>query len=178
MRCFIAVNLPGEVKEKIGEATKNLEDRGMKKVASENLHLTLKFLGEVNEKRVEEVKKKLREIKFEKFLVSFRGVGCFPNRDFIKVVWLGVEEGRKNLIDLQKVIDEKLSEIGFKKERKFEPHLTVARVKFLRDKGKFVEELNKIRFEEQFEVESFELMESVLQKEGPTYKKVESFRLV
>lgn len=179
MRYFIAVNLPIDLKEKIRKATKNLQDKGLKKVAPEKLHLTLKFLREVNENKIEEVKEKLREIEFERFSVGLKGTGCFPNMNFIKVFWLGIGEGRENLIGLQGEIDEKLSKINFKKEKKkFEPHLTIARVKFLQDKGKILEELKKIQLEENFEVNNFYLMESMLQKGGPKYKKIDSFKLV
>lgn len=178
MRCFVAVNLPREVKEKIWRVIKNLQGKGLKKVAPENLHLTLKFLGEVDQEIVKKVKEKLKQVEFNKFSISLKGISYFPNRNFIKVVWLGIEKGRKNLIGLQKEIDKKLEELSFKKEKnKFEPHLTIARVKFLENKRKFVEELEKIKFEKEFEIKSFELMESILQREGPIYKKIESFEL-
>jgi 2'-5' RNA ligase len=174
MRCFIAINLPKEVKEKIDKIIKKLPEKGIKKVASKNLHLTLKFLGETN--LIEEVEDKLDEIKFERFVVKLKRIGCFPNKNFIKVVWIGVEEGGEEVKELQRKIDDKLADL-FKKEKNFEPHLTIARIKFLKDKNKFYEELEKIQFEASFEIESFELMKSILQREGPIYKIVRSFKL-
>jgi len=178
MRCFVAVKLPADLKEVIAEEVRNLCDIGIKKVAPDNLHLTLKFLGELNEKKIEDVKKKLKEVELERFLVKLKGIGCFPNKDFIRIVWIGVSEGKENLIQLQEKINEKLFDVGFGKEKKFEPHLTIARVGFLQDKKRFIEKLRKIKPKWKFEVSSFELMESILQKNGPEYKEIKSFKLI
>jgi len=176
MRCFVAINLPEEVKEKIKKITDTLPENGIKKVAKENLHLTLKFLGEVKERAIEKVENKLSEIKFNKFSIGLKDIGFFPSRNFIRVVWIGIGEGKEEIEELQKKIDEKLSEL-FKKEENFEPHLTIARVKFLKDK-KSVHRLEKIKFKDCFEVESFELMESILRREGPIYRVIKSFKCI
>ena len=176
MRCFVAINLPEEVKENVKKIVASIPENGIKKVAPENLHLTLKFLGEIGERAIRKVENKLSEIKFNKFLVELKDIGFFPNRNFVRVVWVGVGEGREEIEELQKKIDEKLNEL-FKKEENFEPHLTIARVKFLKDK-KIIQKLEKIKFEDCFEVESFELMESILQKNGPRYKVIKSFRCI
>ncbi|HIE41289.1 MAG TPA: RNA 2',3'-cyclic phosphodiesterase [Candidatus Aenigmarchaeota archaeon] len=177
MRCFIAINLPNEIKKEIWKISKKIPEEGIKKVTEENLHITLKFLGEVDNNQIEKIKYNLKEIKFNKFCVKLTGIGFFPNKNFIRVVWVSVGEGKEEIKKLQKMIDEKLLRLKFNKEKIFEPHLTIARIKFLKNK-EFLKELEKIKFNYTLEVESFELMHSILQKKGPIYKKIESFDLI
>ncbi len=169
MRAFIAINLPDRIKEKILEMTKEFQEKGIRKVGKQNLHLTLKFLGDVNEKNVEEIMQILKTVDCAKFEVSLKNIGFFPNENFIKVVWLGIENGRNELIELQKQIDQKLEKCGFKSEGTYEPHLTIARVKSIKDKKEFLDKLKKIKFEDNFRVSNFELIESKLNPSGPVY---------
>ena len=194
MRCFIAINLPDKIKEKISDITKNFPEKGIKKVGEHNLHLTLKFLGEVDKNKLEEIKKILEKINCQKFDVSLKDFGFFPNTNFIKVVWIGIEKGNKEIIELQKQIDSELEKSGFKKEKGFsvfdrkyfpskmekgfEPHLTIARVKFLENKKEFLDKMNKLKFEDNFSVSSFDLVESILKKEGPVYRKILGVELI
>ena len=92
------------------------------------MHLTLKFLGEIDKEKVEEVKKKLRELKMQSFEAELGEVGIFSKR-FIKIIWIKLENTEK----LQKEIDEKLKEI-FELEERFMSHITIARVKNVRNK--------------------------------------------
>jgi len=177
MRCFIAINLPDRIKNKIAEITKELPDKGIKKVKPNNLHLTLKFLGEVSENNADKIKKILDKIDYQKFDVSLKNFGFFPNNNFIKIVWIGIEKGREEIIKLQKQIDLKLKELNFKPETDFEPHLTIARVKFLEDKKEFFEKTKKFKFEENFSVSNFCLMQSFLKNTGPIYKKIHEVKL-
>ncbi len=172
MRCFIAINLPDKIKNKIIGITRELPDRGIKKVEKQNLHLTLKFLEEVNDKKIEEITNVLEKISYNKFEVSLKNFGFFPNMNFIKVIWIGIEKGREDIIELQRQIDLELEKIGFKKEKNFEPHLTVARVKSLENKAGFLELIKKLKFEAGFSVSNFELMQSFLKPEGPVYEKI------
>lgn len=178
MRCFIAINLPDEIKNKIVEVAKGLPNKGIKKVERQNLHLTLKFLGEIDEKKVLEIKEVLENINFNRFEVSLKNFGFFPDRNFIKVVWIGIEKGKEKIIELQKQIDSELEKIGFKKEKNFEPHLTIARVKFLENKKEFLDIFNKLKFEDNFSVSNFDLMRSFLRREGPVYEKIFGVELI
>ncbi|OYT42922.1 MAG: RNA 2',3'-cyclic phosphodiesterase [Candidatus Aenigmarchaeota archaeon ex4484_56] len=173
MRCFIAINIPEKIKSKIGNLLSIFENRGVKKVKPENFHITLKFLGEIN--NIEEIDKLLREINYKKFKVCFGDMGIFPNFNFIRVVWIGIESGKKEITELQNMIENKL--VGFKKEKNYEPHLTIFRVKYLTDKNKFIEQIRNIKLTDCFIVESFDLMKSDLNKEGPIYTKLKSYYL-
>ncbi|MCK4730396.1 MAG: RNA 2',3'-cyclic phosphodiesterase [Candidatus Aenigmarchaeota archaeon] len=172
MRAFIAINLPDRIKDKILEMTKEFQEKGIRKVGKQNLHLTLKFLGDVNEKKVEEIMQILKTVDCVKFEVSLKNMGFFPNESFIKVVWLGIENGRNELIELQKQIDQKLEKYGFKPEKNYEPHFTIARVKSIKDKKEFLDKMKEIKFEDNFSVSNFELMESKLSPSGPVYREL------
>jgi RNA 2',3'-cyclic 3'-phosphodiesterase len=175
MRLFLAINLPQELKSEVGQLIKELNDPGLKKVSPENLHITMKFLGEVDEKQADKIKQNLGEIKTQPFKISLAGIGFFPGENYPKVVWIGLDEGRQELISLQREIDSRMSDLGFKKEKIYEPHLTIARVKFLKDKKKLIEETGRIEIKQTFEARSLDLMESFLSQKGPEYKIVQEF---
>jgi 2'-5' RNA ligase len=179
MRLFIAISPPDKIKEELALLAGSLSsgEPGLKKVQKENCHITLKFLGEVDEKKLEEIKAELSKIEAEKFKISLKGTGAFPNESYVRVVWVGVEEGKQESLRLQEEIDQELSKIGFPKEKNFEPHLTIARVKFLKDKPGFLEKLRKAKFSSSFSAGSIELIESSLTPNGPIYKVISRFNL-
>ncbi|MDO8529029.1 MAG: RNA 2',3'-cyclic phosphodiesterase [Nanoarchaeota archaeon] len=169
MRTFISIQIPEEIKKKIIEI--QLPDFVGKKIEKENLHLTLKFLGEVSKEQIETIKERLRKIHLKKFAAKITEAGVF-NENFIKIIWLNIE----NCEGLQKEIDEVLFGL-FEKEKRFMGHLTIARVKFCEDRKKVIEEIRKIKTSEEFNVESFELMKSDLKREGPVYEILEKYNL-
>jgi len=177
MRCFLSINLPEELVSIIGELNQtimNFDAVGGNFVKQENIHLTLKFLGEISEKQVHEIKKILEQIKFNEFEVSLKGLGAFPNENFIKVLWVGAEKGAGDVTQLQRELDEKLSRIGFQKEKSFVPHLTIARVKFVRDKAGLQNLFRKYREKEfgSFWCDKLHLMKSELTSTGVVYSEL------
>jgi 2'-5' RNA ligase len=128
MRCFIAINLPNEFQKEVEKIQKQLPSFIEKKTKSEKLHLTLKFLGEINKERIELVKNELRKIKFKKFITEAGEIGFFDN-NLRGVVWIHL----KNCEELQKQVDESLKNL-FPKEKRFMGHLTIARVKSINNK--------------------------------------------
>lgn len=173
MRTFISIKLPPKVLIQI----KNIQDKlpGFigKKTELKNLHLTLKFLGEISRDKVEEIKSNLSKINFNKFEADIGDVGFFDNPHH-GIIWLGIS----NCGGLQKEVDNSLEAL-FKKEIRFMGHLTIARVKELQDKKKFLSGLKEIKIPKMFFiVDRFYLMESKLKKEGPHYKEIESFNLI
>ncbi len=172
MRLFVAVEIPDLVKEMMGELEGELPEDGLKRVDVKNLHITLKFLGEVDEAKVEEVKAALGRVEFAPFKVQVKGVGVFPKEDYIKVVWAGTESAE--LKELAGKVEVALVSRFGKEERGFSGHLTLARVKRKVDLKEF---LGKHREEVfgGFAVDKFLLMKSVLQKGGPEYSVVEEF---
>ncbi len=176
MRTFIAIELPEEVKEQLREIQQSC--KGIKASFVKDFHLTLKFLGEVDEKTLEKVKEKLREIKFKSFKLKLSSVGCFPSEKYIRVLWVGTEP-EDEVAELQKNIEEALKEFKFKKDFKFKAHLTLARVRFIDDKEAFIEKFKNIDVKPmEFEVFSFSLMKSILSPKGAVYEELEKFEFV
>lgn len=172
MRVFISVELGKKVKDEIRKIQASLPEFQGKKTELENLHLTLKFLGEIDEKQVEQVKKALRKVKLKKFEAEVDKFGVFTP-SFIKIVWVSL----CRCDELQKQVDNVLADL-FGKEKRFMSHVTIARVKNVRDKKKFLAELGKIKVEEiRFKVDKFFLMESVLHESGPEYKVIDEYKL-
>ncbi len=172
MRTFISVNIPEEIRKEIKKVQDFLPEFFGKKTELENLHLTLKFLGEIKEHKIEEVKEKLREIKIEKFATEIDEIGVFSEK-FIRIVWLHM----KDCENLQKQIDGALKDL-FEPEKRFMSHLTIARIKGIKDKEGFLQDLKKIKVEKiKFKVDNFYLMKSELTAEGPRYSVLEEYNL-
>ena len=178
MRLFIAIEIPKDVKDYLGNIQKNLMDDSINKIRLvnlDNIHLTLKFLGEVQPDSLETIKKELKKIKFSKFSVQLDNIGVFPNEDYIRVVWIGLKP-ENIILDLQKNIDENLAKL-FKKEKDFKSHLTLARVKYIENKEDFINKLKNIRIENKnIEIDEFKLIKSTLTGKGPVYEDIEAFR--
>ena len=130
MRVFIAVEISNEeILEKIQTFQKNVKINA-KPTRVDQIHFTLQFLGEIDDEKCQQVKAVLNEISFSEFEVSLKNVGGFPNLKNPRVIWVGLEkDGARKLIDLANEIGTKLTKLGFEKDKKFKPHLTVFRVK-------------------------------------------------
>lgn len=184
MRSFIAIPCPDELKNKILEFQDQLKNTGkIKFVERENIHLTLKFLGDVPENEIKEIIEILdlisKDENNKKFKINLCGAGAFPDENYIKILWIGVSSGREEILDLHRQIDFQLKSIDFKKDKKFHPHFTIARVKFLKTEDK--KEVQKVLLENSgtafcdFEVCGFKLMRSELNSSGPIYSVVKEF---
>ncbi|MCX6747023.1 MAG: RNA 2',3'-cyclic phosphodiesterase [Candidatus Pacearchaeota archaeon] len=172
MRTFISIDIPEKIKKEIIKIQNQLSNFKGKLIEFKNLHLTLKFLGEIDEKKLSETKKRLKNVSSNKFEAEIDSIGVF-SEDFIKIIWLRI----RNCDELQKQIDEKLRGI-FKKEDRFMSHLTIARVKNVKDKKKFLSELNKMKIlPMKFTVNDFNLKKSTLAEQGPVYDIIENYRL-
>ena len=175
MRLFIAIDVSKEVQEYIRIIQGKLDKDLAKLRLTPSFHLTLKFLGDVNEGLSEKIIENLKKIKFDKFELKTSNIGVFPNKNYIRVIWLGLQESLA-LNKLQNDIENSLKEFRFKKDFKFHPHFTLARVSFVKDKVKFKDSLKKIKTEEKsFPVSKFYLYQSILTKEGPIYTKLKDF---
>lgn len=166
MRLFIAFDVSESAHTHILDLQKKLT--GAKLTFTKEFHLTLKFLGEITPVQADEIKKRLSKVKFAPFTAKLDGTGVFPENGTPRVVWIGIEP-REIICELQKQIDEALNGL-FPKEKSFQPHITLARVKEITDK-KFAERVKNLKVEPfSFEVKEFKLIESQLTGEGPHYK--------
>jgi len=171
MRVFIGIDLPEDVKQNIVNLQRKLPRLNAKLVEPENLHICLKFLGEVEENKIEKIKKVIDEATeiYEKFDVEFDGIGFFPNKNYIRVIFLEISKGKEILCSLADIIDEKLSNEGFEREKKdFVPHITLARVKS-RVSKEDVEKLENLKLHSIFKVDKIKLFSSRLTPHGPIY---------
>lgn len=182
MRTFIAVNLPDEIKKKVAEVTASLKkiDSGIKWVEPQNLHLTLKFLGWVEDKRLPEVVEITGKVSSPSFKLKLAGMGSFPEGKSPRVLWVDIIEGAAELKALADHLEEDFSAAGFRAEkREFSPHLTIGRIKDKRGIDQVIEEMQKlagVSFGECV-VSSLEIMKSTLSRKGPTYEVYKSTSL-
>lgn len=176
MRAFISVELPEDIKEILFNIQKELSKDCVKAkwVAKKNLHLTLKFFPEISEKKLEKIKEVLSGIKFEPFEVVLEGIGFFPSKSYIRVLWVGLQNPEK-LINLQGDIELKLNKI-YPKDERFSVHLTLGRIKFIKDREKFLELVKSIKVpQHKFKIDKLTLMKSTLTKDGPKYSVIEKY---
>jgi 2'-5' RNA ligase len=172
MRLFVAVPVPDELKEKIAALGEEIKADGISLVKPKNMHLTIKFIGEVQPQKLPDIKEKLGKMRFGKFGCRLRGVGVFPNESYIRVVWAGCESGGK-MEELAKDVMGTLR--GFGGDERFSAHLTIARVKRKTDLREFLQKHMNDEFGN-FTIERFELIESVLGGgEGPKYTVLAKF---
>ena len=172
MRCFIGIDLPLVAIKDIQKIQKKLEPNFTGRLtASENLHLTLKFLGEIEEDAINDVKKRLSSITHPPFELTLKGVGVFSQK-FIKIIWVKVSD-----VSLQPLVDNCLSDI-FEPENRFMGHITIARVKNIADIKSFLQLINATKVNEvSFLVKDFYLKESILTKDRPIYKDIDRYKL-
>ena len=178
MRCFIAIKLPNEIKDYLFGLQKEIRSEYAKInfVHKKNLHLTLKFLGEINNKKIEVIKERLRKINFKHLKVSLNDIGFFPNEKSIRVVWISLKPINA-VIELQQKIDSEILDL-FNKDERFSNHLTLGRVKLIKNKEKFLERLRSLNIENKtFLINNFYLIKSDLKREGPEYIDLEVFEL-
>jgi len=175
MRAFLAVKLS----ENIINDIKNLQEE-LKKYTikgrwtnKDNLHITLKFFGEINEEQVSKIRETINDISanFKSFYIRLNKIGCFEGKDNIRVLWVDVKNDN-NLILLHDAIETELSKAGFKKDdRKFKTHITVARDIILK---KSIEEINNLYKldSDYFAVSNIYLMDSKLENNRRVYKAI------
>ena len=166
MRLFIAIDLPEEFCQTLKDIQSALASEGHL-VLTKSFHLTLKFLGDVSETQAFRIQEGLKRVRFRPFQLSTTHLGVFPNKSYIRVVWLGLDSPPR-LIDLLKEIDKAL-ESYFPKEKKFIPHITLARVKSISNKAAFLEKLNISMPPLSWQVTSASLYRSILTPTGPEY---------
>jgi len=177
VRLFVAVRMPGEIRRRVAEIERQLMASGadVKWVSEENLHITMKFLGYVEEDRLDAVCRAVESAVagMSVFDVALSGVEAFPNPRRPSVIWVGVASGGEELAALAERIESALERIGFARDdRPFSPHVTVGRVK---SPALGMEKLREAmdRFKESpagsFGAEGVTVMRSDLRPTGPIY---------
>lgn len=175
LRCFIAVALPETVKDSLGDVLNILRKSpaSVRWIPPENIHLTIKFLGQTDQSLITPMKESLNKklLTYKPFYITITDVGCFPNERRPRLVWIGIKRS-ESLSNLQKEIDADLVKFGFSLEkREFSPHLTIGRVKAQHDLPGMLRMLKELRSSSfaNMEVKSISLMQSILKPAGAQY---------
>jgi 2'-5' RNA ligase len=176
MRLFVAVDMDEKIRENLSPLLVQLSRlKGLKAVERENLHITLMFLGEVPEAKLKDIQSALSQVEFEPFKITLKGIDRFPNRGDPRVLWVGIDEGRDKMIRLAEDVYLALKKLGYERDKSFEAHVTVARVKNrIPELQKYLDDFKDADFGEMF-VKDFRLKQSILKPSGPVYKDVYVF---
>jgi RNA 2',3'-cyclic 3'-phosphodiesterase len=188
IRSFIAIELPPEVKKaltRLQERLKTGDDKQVKWVEPENIHLTLHFLGNINPDIVGRITAAIEQAAAvtRHFQLQVGGLGAFPDLHRVQTIWVGLGGDLDKLNRLQKDIGANLTPAGFKPEtRPFNPHLTLGRVRdFIRpeERARLGQLLERMPFNANFEVDvtAVNLMKSQLMPRGPIYTRLASVKL-
>ncbi|MFO8133671.1 MAG: RNA 2',3'-cyclic phosphodiesterase [Thermoplasmatota archaeon] len=172
-RLFTAIDIGA--RQPLVELEQRLEETGanLKLVEPQNIHVTLKFLGDTDEAKIPAVEHAMQAAAadVEPYHASLQGVGVFPHLDYIKVIWIGVDDDGQTR-HIAETLDDRLAGQGFRKEKhEFTPHATVARMKGARGKDavrSLVQEHENTEFGD-LSVEGIQLKKSELSPEGPVY---------
>jgi 2'-5' RNA ligase len=186
MRTFIAIELPEEIKGFLSGIQNQLRTSGadVKWVKPDNIHLTLKFLGEVDEKKLDKISKIIEETAKgkNKFQAHISSLGAFPKIDFPRVIWVGLDMGDKEIKQIAKELEEKIAKIGIPKEnRPFSSHITIGRLRTPVNRERLVQNLkNKAELggeKLEFCVTKISLFKSTLTPGGPIYEALKETNL-
>ena len=177
LRVFIAIDVEDPVLlsrlERIKEA---IVATGvpMKPVETQNLHLTLRFIGEIPRYRVDEIiEQVLKPLRRQRFTMTLRGLGAFPSPSRPRVVWVGVSEGAEALESIHGEIEKGLRDLGFQPAReRFVPHITLARIRGSRNLHALVRLITEYSDYEfgSMTVTRIRLKKSTLTRRGPIYE--------
>lgn len=169
IRLFVAIDLPEDVRAQVAALCVGVP--AARWVAPENLHLTLRFIGEVDEGRLHDIDEALSAVHATAFDVALEGVGCFPPRRAPKVLWVGVAKNGA-LVHLRDKVESALVRIGLEPEgRKYAPHVTLARLRTAH-MGRIREFVSRnLSFRAgPFPVRSFTLFSSFLSRQGAIHR--------
>ena len=182
IRAFLAVDLDDDLKPKINKIIREFKqiDANIKYVDLQNLHFTLKFFGDIDTEGIDLISEKIENVikDFDSFTIKIKGCGAFPNKNRIKVIWVGLDED-EILKDLHDKLDKEFNSIGFDLDRKFSSHLTIGRMKSAKGKNKVkntIETYNNIDIGT-MDVNLITLKKSTLTPSGPIYEDLLEFRL-
>lgn len=181
IRSFIAFDMDNEsILKRITDVQNILAKTGadLKLVEPKNIHITLRFLGNITPPTVEKIFEEMKKIQFIPFDVKIQGIGAFPNVSYPRVVWTGITEGADQLRNIFSQLEPRLQSLGFTPDpRGFSPHLTIARVKSGKNKAelaKFITENANYEFGI-VRAECLRLKKSDLTPKGPIYSTLKEF---
>ena len=185
IRSFLAFELPPEIREKIGAVSRELQKTRMpvRWVKVENIHLTLIFLGSVNEDAIDEIKEKVHLVvnRFSTIRTRLNGVGVFPHWRKPRVIWVGLNGEIETLSNLRDQLQSELKALGLREEKRpFRPHLTIGRFKDRVDRDEELKSIldrhHDITSDLQY-LNELILFKSDLKPDGPVYTRMATWPL-
>ncbi len=176
-RLFVAIDLPEGVKAAVTAIGGTLE--GARRTPANQLHITLRFIGEVDEHLFAAIKTALARVSVSSFPLALSGVGHFPPGRHPRVLWVGMEASEQ-LLMLQQEVEQALIDVGIQPdERRFSPHITIARLQETPPAAVLaLEERYRSFASNPFRVETFFLYSSVLTREGAVHTKEATYPLI
>lgn len=181
IRSFIAFDIDSEsVLKRMTEVQTMLTKTGadLKLVEPKNIHMTLRFLGNITPSTVEKIFEEMKKVQFTPFDIRLHGVGAFPNPRYPRVVWAGITQGADQLRSIFEQLEPKLLGLGFAPDPKgFSPHLTIARVRSGRNRvelAKCLSENENCEFGV-IDAKCLKLKRSDLTPRGPIYSTLKEF---
>jgi len=181
IRSFLAFDLENEtVRKRLAAVQQLMVQTGadLKLVEPQNIHMTIRFLGDIAPNMVEKVFEEMKKVQFAPFDVQIKGLGVFPDLRYPRVVWAGITEGADQLKNVFSQLEPRLRGLGFKPDPKgFSPHLTIARVKSGKNKAQLAEFVTKnARYDfGTVKAECLRLKKSDLTPKGPIYSTLKEF---
>jgi 2'-5' RNA ligase len=181
IRCFLAFDIESDtVLNRLSTAQNLLVQTGadMKLVEPQNIHITVRFLGNITQEMVEKIFENMKKGQFAPFNVQIKGLGAFPNPHYSRVVWAGITTGADQLKGIFGQLEQCLRSLGFTPDHKgFSPHLTIARIRSGRNKqqlAEFITQNSNYEFGS-FTAKCLRLKKSILTPKGPIYSTLKEF---
>ncbi len=181
VRAFLAFDLDSEaVRKRLTDAQVQAVQTGadLKLVEPENIHITLRFLGDITLKTADRLHEEMKKVQFTPFNVRINGLGVFPSLSYPRVLWAGITEGAEQLKSVFAQLEPRVQGLGFAADPKgFSPHLTIARVRTGRNKPQLAEFVQKnARFDfGEVNAMCLRLERSQLSPKGPTYTTLKEY---
>jgi 2'-5' RNA ligase len=181
IRSFLAFDIENEtVRKRLAAVQQLMVHTGadLKLVEPQNIHMTIRFLGDITPTMVEKVFEEMQKVQFTPFDARISGLGVFPDLRYPRVVWAGITEGADQLKNVFSQLEPRLRGLGFPPDPKgFSPHLTIARVKSGRNKAQLAEFVTKNASYDfgTVEAECLRLKKSDLTPKGPIYSTLKEF---
>ena len=181
IRGFIAFDIANDnVFNRIATAQKMIlqTNADVKLVEPKNIHITVRFLGEIAPDVVEKVYEAMKNIKFTPFNITLSGLGVFPTINYPRVVWAGITDGAQQLKSIFEQLEPQIHELGFAPEPEgFTPHLTIARVRSGANKQRLVDLVQRQEFYDfgNIRADCLRLKKSVLSPKGPAYTTIKEY---
>lgn len=176
MRAFIAIDLSEEVRIQLAEVIKRLRRTDIKAswVRTENLHVTMKFLGDIDDEFVPELCHMLDRIGEQEsyFKVNLKGAGFFPRRGRPRILYAATDQ-QQRFLELIGQLDRALAPAGFAPEKNFVPHITLARIKGSRHLSRLYAELGNVSLSTAFRCSGLSLYRSILLPQGVRYERLQ-----